>query len=173
MKLSYKDERDRCYGATGMAIAVVIFDGEDMVRGVNLDAAPEDMMEFTSDYYYSGNPRVSATTSWKAIVRNFNLAMGVSLANILCRRMVMEGRAAEQELIDELRSLALAEGTETCALEPDEAGHLFDKNRAYLQRVFSHRGVHSVAHEFAERLAADRRLSRLEMLEQLRSLSML
>ena len=41
--LSYKNENDRCYGATGMAIGLVVFDGEDMLAGVSLDAPAHAM----------------------------------------------------------------------------------------------------------------------------------
>ena len=39
-KLSYTNEDDKCYGATGMAIGIVVFDGEDKLAGVGLDADP-------------------------------------------------------------------------------------------------------------------------------------
>lgn len=173
MKLAYKNEKDKCYGATGMAIAVVLFDAEDMLNGVNLDAEPAQMMEFKHDYYYSGNPRVSATTSWKILVRNLNIAMGMSLGNVLCRRLVLEGARIDNDIIDALCESAVADASEVCALEEDEARHIFDKNLTYLHRVFSHGGVKSVAHDFAERLQHARRLSRLDILEQLRALNML
>ena len=37
-KLKYRDERDKTYGLTGMAIAMVMADGEDMLMQVSLDA---------------------------------------------------------------------------------------------------------------------------------------
>lgn len=173
MKLAYKNEKDKCYGATGMAIAVVLFDAEDMLTAVNLDAEPAQMMEFTHDYYYSGNPSVSATTSWKTLVRNFNLAMGVSIGNVLCRKLVLDGVSIDRDIVDALCESAVADASEVCALEEDEARHIFDKNMNYLHRVFSHGGVKSVAHDFAGRLQRARRLSRLEILEQLHALNML
>ncbi|MCM1109865.1 MAG: hypothetical protein NC336_01505 [Clostridium sp.] len=173
MKLSYRNEKDKLYGATGMAIAIVLFDAEELINGVNVDSDPTDMVEYTADYYFSGNPRVSATTSWKTIVRNFNLAVGVSLGNILCRRIVLDSATVDRGTIDDLRSLIVSEGTDTCSLERDEVTHLFEKNYNYLSRVFTHRGVQSVARDFAERLASSRRLSRIEILEQLRALSSL
>ena len=45
MKLSYRNENDRCYGAAGMAIGLVVFDGEDMLAGISLDAPAHAMME--------------------------------------------------------------------------------------------------------------------------------
>lgn len=173
MELSYRDERDKCYGATGMAIGVVVFDGEEMIHGIDLDADPHEMITYTADYFFSGNPGVSAKRSWNRILQNYNLAIGVTIANVLCRSMLLDHTVPGREVHDGLRDLARAEGQEECALEPDEADRMFDKNYSHLLRVFAHRGVQSVAHEFANALSASRRMSRLEMLEQLRALSML
>ena len=173
MKLSYKDELDKCYGATGMAIGIVVLDGEDMIYGVNLDAEPLDVVEYTEDFYFSGNPSVSAKVSWNKMLQNFNISMGATIANVLCRSLLLEHAVPPKNIHDELRSLAVSEGTDTCALEADEIEHIFDKNYSYLTRIFSHRGVQSVANDFATALQASRRLSRLEVLEHLRALSML
>lgn len=174
MKLGYKDEKDKCYGATGMAMGVVIFDGEELLSAVDLDAEPTDMVEFVEDFYFTGNPRISAKVAWNRLLHNFNLTMGVSMANILCRRLVMESQAElERETVDHLRQLAIEEGREACSLDDDEINSLFAKNFNYLHRVFSHRGVQSVAHEFAETLRRARRMSRAEVIEQLRALNML
>lgn len=173
MKLSYRDERDKCYGATGMAIGIVVFDGEDMVHGVNLDADPLDMVEYTADFFFAGNPRVSAKTSWNKILQNFNLSMGVTIANVLCRSLLLDHKAPGRDVHDGLRDLAVSEGSETCALDNDEIERLFDKNYTYLMRVFSHRGVQSVAHDFATALTSSRRMSRIEIVEHLHALNML
>lgn len=173
MKLSYRDEKDKCYGATGMAMGVVILDGEDMLAAVNLDEDPSATLEFVADYYFSGNPRVSAKAAWNKILHNFNLSMGVSLANVLCRSLVLDNRDIERDTVDQLRQLMIAEGRDTCSLDDDEINHIFDKNYNYLYRVFSHRGVQSVAHDFADTLMRVRRLTRAEVIEQLRALNML
>ena len=36
--LRYRNEDDRCYGATGMTVALVVMEGEDLLSAVNLDA---------------------------------------------------------------------------------------------------------------------------------------
>lgn len=36
-KLRYTDETDRCYGAAGMAISLVVYDGEEMLSAISLD----------------------------------------------------------------------------------------------------------------------------------------
>lgn len=173
MELSYRDERDKCYGATGMAIGVVVFDGEEMVHGINLDAEPHEMLEYTADFYFTGNPGVSAKTAWKRILQNFNLSMGVTIANVLCRSLLLDHKVPERRLHDDLCRLTVEEGSETCDLEPDEVERMFDKTYSYLTRVFAHRGVQSVARDFAQTLSESRRLSRMEIVDQLRALNML
>lgn len=174
MKLSYRDEKDKCYGATGMAMGMVIFDGENMLSSVSLDADPGEMIEYVAEYYFSGNPSVSAKAAWNRILSNYNLTMGMSLANVLCRRLVLDNeRTLADETVGELQRLMLDEGRRSCSLDDDEISRLFNKNYSYLHRVFSHRGVQNVAHEFADTLMRSRRLTRNEVIEQLRALSML
>lgn len=45
-KLRYTDETDRCYGAAGMAISLVVFDGEDILSAISLDG-PEGSQTMT------------------------------------------------------------------------------------------------------------------------------
>lgn len=172
-RLRYKNEDDKCYGATGMAIAVVVFDGEEYLSSINLDAAPDRVMEFTDDFYFSGNPGFSAKNAWNQILKNFNLAMALSLGNVLCRRIVYESKPVEKELTESLRQLMNDVGSDSCSLEKDETCHLFDKNLNYLTRIFSHYGVQNVAREFADELKKHRMMTRMEVLEHLRALSML
>lgn len=171
--LSYRDENDRCYGATGMAVAVVIFDGEDLLATVDLDNTPDRLLEFTSDFYFSGNPGLSAKTAWNQILRNFNLTMGCAIANVLCRRIVADKQSVSDDVRQQLLQLMVDQGRDDCQLEADETTQLFNKDYAYLSRVFSHSGVQSIAHSFASTLARRRRLSRLDVVELLRSLQML
>lgn len=173
-ELSYKSEDDKCYGITGMAIALVVFDGEDYLTSINLDADTSDkMMEFTDEFYFAGNPEFSAKNVWNHILKNFNLAMALSVGNVLCRRLVFESKSIERDVIKSLFNLMNEVGRESCSLESDETQHLFEKNVNYLNRIFSHHGVQSVAHDFAETLRSRRTMTRYEVVEQLRTLSML
>lgn len=172
-RLRYKNEDDKCYGATGMAMAVVIFDGEDKLAGIDLDADPESIISFTSDFYFNGNPGYSAKNAWNQILNNFNLAMALSLGNVLCRSYILEGKQPDEELARYLRTTMIEEGAANCALEEDETSHLFDKNYTYLSRVFNHQGVQSVAHDFARALKAHRSMTRMDILDHLHALTML
>lgn len=171
--LKYTDENDRCYGATGMAIGLVVYDGEDMLASVTIDGDPNEMMQLSPDFYFAGNPGVSAKTAWNQIVKNYNLGIAMLISNLLCRSLVHNRRSLSGELRDLLHTLASDEGKESCSLDQDEIDRLFDKNYNYLTRVFSHHGVQSVAHDFASQLMSRRTLSRLDVIEQLAALRML
>lgn len=172
-RLSYRNEDDKCYGITGMAMAVVIFDGEEMLAGVDMDADPEAAMQFTGDFYFNGNPGFSAKNAWNQILKNFNLAMALAIGNVLCRRMILDRTSVEPEMADYLRGMMVEEGRENCSLEEDETTRLFNKNYNYLSRVFGHHGVQDVARDFAVVLRSRRTMTRLDVLDQLRALSML
>lgn len=171
--LKYSDDNDRSYGAAGMAIGLVVYDGEDMLASITLDGDPNDMVSMSPDFYFAGNPGVSAKTAWNQILKNYNLGIAMVMSNLLCRNLVMKRTGLSDKLRDTLHSLAVEEGHTSCSLDDDEIDRLFDKNLNYLTRVFSHHGVQSVAHDFASTLLSRRSLSRLDVIEQLASLRML
>ena len=173
MNLGYKNEDDKCYGATGMAVAVVVFDGERYLSAVNLDAEADSLMEMTDDFFFTGSPALSAKSVWNRILNNYNLTLAMSLANVMCRSIVRDHKPLPVEVRDHLRRLSIEQGTESCSLDEDESGRLFDKNYTYLTRVFNHTGVGSVCHDFADTLKRRRRLTRHEIIEELRALGML
>ena len=160
-QLRYTSESDRAYGAAGMAMGLVIYDGEEMLASICIDSDPD------------GNPGVSAKSAWNQNLKNYNLGISMLISNVMCRYMVSRSSSVPAELKDILHELALGEGRESCQLDEDEIDRLFDKNYSYLTRVFSHRGVQSVAHDFASTLISRRTLSRHEVIEQLSALNML
>ncbi len=170
--LSYRNEDDKCYGATGMAVAIVVFDGEDKLSALDLDASADEMVEFVNDFYFSGNPGLSAKAAWNHILKNFNLEIALTIGNVMCRHMVLDHVAVAPEIKKLLGECISEEGKRWCALEDDELKRLFEKNYTYLFRVFNHRGVQEVVHDFAGALKRRRRMSRLDIMEQLRALSM-
>lgn len=168
---SYTDEKDRCYGAAGMAIGLVVYDGEDLLASVSLEREPNETVELTQDFYFAGNPGVSAKTAWAQLVKNYNIGSSMVIANMLCRYLVNRRMYLPDELRQQLHDIVAEEGSESCSLEADEIERLFDKNYNYLTRVFSHRGVQSVAHDFVTTLGARRTLSRMDVLELLAALN--
>ncbi|MDE6395175.1 MAG: hypothetical protein K2K77_07535 [Duncaniella sp.] len=172
-KFRYTDDSDRAYGAAGMAIGLVVYDGDEVLYSIDLDAAPGDMLTLSPDFFFAGNPRVSAKSAWTQMVSNYNLGIAMLISNVMCRHMVHASAEVPDELAAELRTIAHDEGAGACALEEDEVDRIFEKCYNYLWRVFSHRGVQAVAHDFASTLISRRSLSRLDVLEQLHALSML
>lgn len=171
-QFSYSDETDRAYGATGMAIGLMIYDGDDMLYSIDLDGEGQ-MMSLSPDFYFAGNPGVSAKSAWNRIIKNYSIGVSMIVSNLLCRHLVGQRRALPAELAEQLRMLAREEGVGSCSLEQDETDRVFDKSYDYLTRVFSHRGVQAVAHDFASALMSRRQLSRMDALELLDALRML
>lgn len=171
--LRYRDDDDKCMGATGMAIALVVLNGENLLASLDVDAEPDGMVEFMPEFYFEGNPRLMASASWRRLIGNFNLTAGLLIGNVLCRRMVGTRCMPADDERQYIRDIVVEEGTSTCSLEPEEAANLFENNYDRFTGIFMRRGVHSLAHEFASLLKAERRLSRMDVLQNLRSLSMI
>lgn len=168
--LTYRNEDDKCYGTTGMAVAFVMLDGDELIDAVNLDADSDAVIEYASDFYFVGNPGLSAKSAWNTILKHFNYSMAAAIGNVMCRRYVLDRERFDDDTKRFLIDLMIEEGRDECNLDDDETRRLFDKNFVYLTRVFTHQGVQSVCHDFASTLKRRRRLSRLELLEELRAL---
>ena len=172
--LRYTDETDRCYGATGMAIGLVIYDGDDMLAQIDLDATDgAEMLALTPDFYFAGNPGISARSAWNKMVSNFNIGVGLLIANLMCRHLVGRHQTLPDDVREAIHDIAREEGSLSAMLDDDEIDRIFNKSLSYLNRVFSHRGVQSVAHDFADELSRRRNMSRVDVLEQLQALRML
>lgn len=171
--MKYRNDKDRCYGAAGMAIGLVVYDGEEMLQQISVDREADEMVALSQSFYFSGNPTLSAKTAWNMMLRNFNLLSAMTIANVMCRCQVLDGKGVDDERRRQLHDVISAEAAETCSLENDEAERLFDKNYNYLNRIFSHRGVQGIAHDLAGRLEEHRTMSGSEIIEALRALAML
>lgn len=172
--IKYKDEKDKSYGLAGMAISMAIWDGEDLIDAIDIDAQPGEAVEFTPDFYFSGNPRVSARSAWNMILKHFQLASGMMIANVMCRSYINDhATSIDRQLKDLMRSMVRDEAREECSLDNDEADMVFDKSFNYLDRVFSHRTVRAVADDFATSIRDRRRMTHAEIVEALRMLAMI
>lgn len=172
MKLQYIDENDRSYGVTGMAIGVTIFDADEIISALSLDSPSGEMIEFSPEFYFNGNPRLSAKVSWNNMLKHFEISMGMLLGNVLCRSHVLNNSGIDSETRNRLLEIIEEEGRESCMLENDEIENLFNRHYNYLYQVFNHAGVKRVAHDFARTLKDCRRMSRGDMVEKLRALQM-
>lgn len=171
--LKYTDERDRCYGLAGMAMSIVVMDSEGLLAGIDMDAPADEMMKFTPDYYFAGNPRLSARMAWNHLVEHYNVTMGMLVANVLCRYYVHRREEITPEMLRLVHRYVVEEGNETCQLEEDEVNTLFNKQFSYMQRLFRHSGVQSVVNDFVNLLEERRHMSVSEVVEGFRALSMI
>ncbi len=84
----YSNEEDRSYGLAGMAVSVVVWDSERLFNAVDIDAAAGEAMEMTQEFYFSGNPGLSAKAAWESMVEHFQLSTAMMVSNVMCRLYV-------------------------------------------------------------------------------------
>jgi hypothetical protein len=167
----YTEEEDRLYGLTGMAVSIVVWDSERLLGAVNLDGEAGEGMEMTPEFYFAGNPGLSAKASWELMVEHFQLSTAMMVSNVMCRRYIHGSGNIDADLRRRMLDYAVAEGRESCSLDDDETLRLFDKCYTYCHRVFNHPGVQQMVRDFADTLRSQRRLSRSEVVEALRALN--
>lgn len=172
-KLQYTDINDKCYGLTGMAIGLFIYDGEHYLSSLSLDGEPDNAITFSTEFYFNGNPRLSAKAVWTHILKQYEISAGMTISNVLCRYIAGQHKAVSQEVRQALYEAVSEEGRETCSLEDDEIKAIFDKGYNYLTRVFSHQAVQTIVNDFATKLNQRRTMTRDEVTDMLRALQML
>lgn len=171
--LKYTDEKDKSYGLTGMAISMIVLDGEEYLSGMSIDAPVGEGVELSQDFYFIGNPRLSAKIAWNEILKHFQLSAGMVISNVMCRNYVQHRRKLSSELVARLKDFVREEAKENCSLDEDESDMIFEKSLNYFDRIFSYARVHEIAHEFASAIVKQRSMTAQEIIEQLRQLSML
>lgn len=170
--LRYADERDKVYGLAGMAITLVVLDGDDYLRAIDLDAAPGEELAMSADFSFKGNPRMSAKIVWEQTLRDLRLIVSMTLGNIMCRRYILAHSRLRPGDTDSIRAALRYDAGEHCGLDTDEADRLFESCSQYVDRIFRHAEVVDVAHNFAGHLARRRSLSGYEAVEILASLGL-
>ncbi len=169
----YSSEDDKCYGIAGMAVGMVVWDCENLMASISLDSPADESIEFTPDFYFPSNQNLSAKSVWHKTFEQYQLYMGMLISNIVCRNIVLNRSFIGEKVKKQLFSYVEEEGKESCSLDNDEIRRLFDKNYDYIYRLFNHNGVQEIVHGFASRLKQQRKLSRADVIEGLRALSML
>lgn len=170
--MKYRNEEDKCYGVAGMAIGLSVFDADDLLAEVTIDADGVDCMRFTPDYYFTGSPRVSASKSWHHIYSHYQVSMGLAIANAMCRKMVLDHGILDRKRRNELLDAAVEDGHALCQLDRDEVEPLFDKSFSYLTRVFGNRDIQRAIAAFVQQLQQRRSLTRSEVAELLQELNL-
>ena len=170
--MKYRNEEDKCYGVAGMAIGLSIFDADDLLTEVTIDADSGDNLRFVPDYYFTGSPRVPASKSWHHIYSHYQVSMGLAIANAMCRKMVLDHGVLDRKRREELLDAAVADGQSLCQLDRDEVEPLFDKSYSYLMRVFGNREIQGAISAFVKQLQQRRTLTRGEVAELLQELNL-
>ncbi|MDE5845567.1 MAG: hypothetical protein K2H44_09325 [Muribaculaceae bacterium] len=169
--LKYIDETDRCYGLAGSAIGLYIYDGEEFIQMIDLDS--DEKFKLSNEYYFVTNPKFSTRLMWNRLIKQFEMTMAMTLSDYLCRCHVNRNSTPSRDDRETLRLTVTAEGMESCSLEQEEANAIFEKTYTYMNRIFNHSGVQSIARNFAEHLASSRSLDHADIVELLDTLRML
>lgn len=167
-KLKYIDETDKSLGIAGMAITLVACDCEDMLACVSLEDG-EESISMAEEFFFNGNPRLSAKIAWNEILKQFQVTAGMLIGNVLCRKFC-KGISPEADLLKVVHDIIIEEGARHCSLDEDEADAVYNKNYRYYNRLFMHPTVVGVARDFATALRMQRRMTSGEVIENLRKL---
>lgn len=171
--LKYNDEKDRSLGLAGMAISMVVWNGEEALSSISIDNPAGRGIELAPEMRFAGNPHFSPRTIWQQQVKRLELSAAMIMGNAMCRAYVNRGRAFSSKVSASLKALVRDEARSVCSLEDDEIEAIFAKTYNYLDRLFSNEGVVDLAQKFAEELCSKRRLSAAETLDRLSVLNRL
>ena len=150
--MKYRDELDKSYGVAGMALGLSVFDAADLFTSITLDGDGPGAIEFTPEFFFAGNPRLSPRGSWQYMLGHFRISVGLAVANALCRRMVLDNDKADQQLRDQLLNAACDDGRDYCQLERDEVQPIFDEAFENMSRLFADSRVRKAMDSFADAL---------------------
>ena len=168
-QLKYSNEDDRAYGLAGMAISMASLDALDHLTEIFLDAEGP-MISFSQQYYVTSSPSVSPKDVWHNLLNNLHLTTSLVVANIMARSIIRLGAEAEASIFDEIRLLVREEGRDVCSLEDEEADAVFDKVMQHSRRLFYNPRLHPAVKQLAGVISRRRRLSVLDLAEELEML---
>lgn len=168
-QLKYSNEDDRAYGLAGMAISMASLDALDRITEIFLDAEGP-MVSFSQHFYYPSSPSLSPKTVWNNLMSNFQLTTSLVLGNVMARSLVRMGAEAEAEVFDEIRALVREEGRDVCNLEDEESDEIFENVMRHSRRLFYNPRLQPAVRELAGVISKRRRLSVIELAEELEML---
>jgi hypothetical protein len=171
--MKYRDELDKSYGVAGMALGLSVFDAADLFTSITLDGDGLGAIEFTPEFFFAGNPRLSPRGSWQYMLGHFRISVGLAVANALCRRMVLDNDKADQQLRDQLLNAACDDGRDYCQLERDEVQPIFDEAFENMSRLFADSRVRKAMDSFADALQQRRTLSHIDVVDILQQLNLI
>ena len=171
--MKYRDELDKSYGVAGMALGLSVFEANDLFTGVTLDGEGPECIQFTPEFYFAGNPRLSPRGAWQYILGHYRITVGLAVANALCRRMVLDNDRVDDKLRDDLFNAAWEDGRDYCHLERDEVEPIFDEAFESMKRLFSNSQVRKAMDVFADALKQRRTLSHIDVADILQQLNLI
>lgn len=162
--LKYVDETDKSFGLAGMAISLMAWDAEEWLESIDLDAAPDEAMHMSAEFYLNTAPRVGAKAIWEQSLKRFQITAAMTVANVACREMSHRGHSDISNHIDSaLRKALSAEGAALCDLDEDEVSRIYTKSLAYCTRLFAHPAVNRLADKLATTLCQMRSMQASEI----------
>lgn len=171
--LKYSDTTDRAYGLCGMALALFIYDSEDYIESLSLDAQADEGLGLTPDFFFADNQNCSAKAVWKAQYRMFQITSAMLIGNLLCRSIIRRKSDLSREVSNLLLSHLLNEGEDRCGLESSEVREILAEPFSYLRRIFLHPRVADTLTTMATDLSRAKTLPRDQVLHYLRPLNRL
>ena len=168
--MKYRDELDKSYGVAGMVLGLTVFDADDLFTAVRLDGEDSSCIQFTPEFFFAGNPRLSPRGSWQYILGHYRISVGLAVANALCRRMVLDNDKVDNKLRDELFNAAYEDGRDYCQLERDEVEPIFDEAFSNMARLFNDARVRRAMDAVADALKQRRTLSPIDVSDILQQL---
>ena len=121
-----------------------------------MDAEPGHCIEFGSEFFFNGNPRLSAKIAWTELIKQFRVATGLLVANAMSRNYVQHRRRLSHDT-----------GAPTGARELDA---VLERNFQFFDRLFQMQAVHEAAHSLAAQLVERRTLTPAEVVDRLASM---
>ena len=170
--MKYRDELDKSYGVAGMVLGLSVFDADDLFTAVSLDADGPGCIQFTPEFNFAGNPRLSPRGAWQYILGHYRITVGLAVANALCRRMVLDNERVDDRLRDDLFNAAFEDGRDYCQLERDEVEPIFDEAFDQMVRLFANSRVRKAMDAFADALQQRRTLSHIDVNDILQQLNL-
>lgn len=171
--MKYRDELDKSYGVAGMALGLSVLDADDLFTAVTLDGDGPGCIQFTPEFFFAGNPRLSPRGAWQYILGHYRISVGLAVANALCRRMVLDNERVDQQLRDQLFAAACDDGRDYCQLERDEVEPIFEEAFSNMSRLFTDSRVRQAMDAFADALQQRRTLSHIDVADILQQLNLI
>lgn len=171
--MKYRDDLDKSYGVAGMALGLSVLEADNLFTSITIDAEGQGCIQFTPEFFFAGNPRLSPRGSWKYILGHYRILVGLAVANALCRRMVLDNDKVDDKLRDELFTAAYEDGRDYCHLERDEVEPIFDEAFDNMTRLFSNSQVRKAMDAFADALQQRRTLSHIDVSDILQQMNII